>query len=752
MVRQLFAVAFVLVLAAAGVVRAGDEEDREALREKILKKVEERLKSENKRIMDEVKKILDEELSKMDEEDEGEEDPPKKKPDPKPKPKPDPDEEEEGGEPGYMGITPDDLDDGMRELLKLKDGEGVMVMEVMPGGPASKGGLKANDIVLTVDGKKVGTSEALREAIQSHGAGESVKLTVLRKTKKVDLKVKLVSLAELSAGPEEGEEEDEEEEEEEEKPTKKPKVVFEPRAEAPRYDEMTEKELRERTRKLLDELLKEGKEEPAPKAKKSSTPRAWIEIRWEDEDAPEAEKGHDLRELTKRFLRDLLERMEEEDAMEEEEQAPFGDMDDELKELVEKFQEFRGEEMEKLKERFQEQMEKLGNDEFFRKMLEGMDPKALQDQLQRLLGGLDGDEEDEELPEAEKDPQPLPAPKTGRAWLGVTPEDLPEEMKSQLNLETGVLIGAVSEGSPAEAAGLKEGDVLLELDGKAVTGPEQLRTRLGALKAGTEVKLTIQRKGKRIEKTATLAVRKKISVEPTWEPIGDKRAKKSKKAEKKEECQEPCCREKRAKAAKKKSANRKVEREEFRFEFDAPEGFRKFDGRGIEEAHKALRKALGDRKFPGEARKAIEKALRDHKLHEVPRELGKKFRGERHFEFDFKDADKWLKKARGEFEKALKEKGLPQRDFKQPRKKAQRKVILETEEPGRKARKLVIDPDDLRHEGEDLRKELERARKSLEEMLKEKKGTPKELREEMEDLRDWLEKMQKPAKKKKKSF
>jgi S1-C subfamily serine protease len=65
--------------------------------------------------------------------------------------------------------------------------------------------------------------------------------------------------------------------------------------------------------------------------------------------------------------------------------------------------------------------------------------------------------------------------------------------------EAGVAIKDVLPGSAAAAAGLKAGDRLLTLDGRWTDTLEDLYTAAGYVKAGTTVKVVVQRGGKEIE-------------------------------------------------------------------------------------------------------------------------------------------------------------------------------------------------------------------------------------------------------------
>lgn len=69
----------------------------------------------------------------------------------------------------------------------------------------------------------------------------------------------------------------------------------------------------------------------------------------------------------------------------------------------------------------------------------------------------------------------------------------------------GALIAAVEPGSAAEAAGLRPGDLVVEIDGRQVTNGADLRNRVGLLRVGTTVELTVIRNASRLTLRATLA-------------------------------------------------------------------------------------------------------------------------------------------------------------------------------------------------------------------------------------------------------
>jgi serine protease Do len=96
-----------------------------------------------------------------------------------------------------------------------------------------------------------------------------------------------------------------------------------------------------------------------------------------------------------------------------------------------------------------------------------------------------------------------------RGFLGAQFQDMTGEMAEAFGLKTvhGVLVPEVAGGSPAAEAGLRQNDVILEIDGQAVKSTGQLRNRIAMSKPDTQVKLLVLRDGQRQTLTATLGKR-----------------------------------------------------------------------------------------------------------------------------------------------------------------------------------------------------------------------------------------------------
>ena len=84
-----------------------------------------------------------------------------------------------------------------------------------------------------------------------------------------------------------------------------------------------------------------------------------------------------------------------------------------------------------------------------------------------------------------------------RGRLGIEMVDVTPEVQRKLRLPSldGALVSDVEDGSPAERAGLREGDVITALNGRAVRGWSDLRARLGLTPVGEEIELTVAREG-----------------------------------------------------------------------------------------------------------------------------------------------------------------------------------------------------------------------------------------------------------------
>jgi serine protease Do len=92
---------------------------------------------------------------------------------------------------GYMGAGLKDVPPEAAPLLGLKDTKGVYIAQVSPNGPAAKAGLKKEDVVVAIDGKKVDSSDELTSEVISRAPGAAVNLSVIRNGQPMTVKITL---------------------------------------------------------------------------------------------------------------------------------------------------------------------------------------------------------------------------------------------------------------------------------------------------------------------------------------------------------------------------------------------------------------------------------------------------------------------------------------------------------------------------------------------------------------------------------
>jgi Trypsin-like serine proteases, typically periplasmic, contain C-terminal PDZ domain len=94
----------------------------------------------------------------------------------------------------------------------------------------------------------------------------------------------------------------------------------------------------------------------------------------------------------------------------------------------------------------------------------------------------------------------------GGSWLGVETLDVTGERAKELKLpaERGVVLGRIAPDSPASKAGLKENDVVVEINGQQVEGATQFRRMIREIPAGRSVQLTVWRDGRTEKVNVTL--------------------------------------------------------------------------------------------------------------------------------------------------------------------------------------------------------------------------------------------------------
>ncbi len=92
---------------------------------------------------------------------------------------------------GYMGVNIRNLDFDAAEAYGLESTSGALVMNVLPGQPADKAGLRPEDIILEVNDRPIKNTRELIDYVSSLGPDASIRLDVLREGKRRDFVLKL---------------------------------------------------------------------------------------------------------------------------------------------------------------------------------------------------------------------------------------------------------------------------------------------------------------------------------------------------------------------------------------------------------------------------------------------------------------------------------------------------------------------------------------------------------------------------------
>jgi serine protease DegQ len=98
-----------------------------------------------------------------------------------------------------------------------------------------------------------------------------------------------------------------------------------------------------------------------------------------------------------------------------------------------------------------------------------------------------------------------------RGWIGVEVQEItpPQAESFKLGTTRGALIAGVLRGGPADKAGVKPGDVLVEVQGKPVADPAGMLNLIAALAPGQSAKVKLKRQGHDVDATVTVGRRPK---------------------------------------------------------------------------------------------------------------------------------------------------------------------------------------------------------------------------------------------------
>src|SRR6195256_6868292 len=96
-----------------------------------------------------------------------------------------------------------------------------------------------------------------------------------------------------------------------------------------------------------------------------------------------------------------------------------------------------------------------------------------------------------------------------RGWIGVEVQEITPPVAESFKLggTRGALIAGVLRGGPADKAGIKPGDVLLEIEGKPVSDPAAMLNLVAALAPGSAATMKVKRQGQDVDASVTVGPR-----------------------------------------------------------------------------------------------------------------------------------------------------------------------------------------------------------------------------------------------------
>ncbi len=90
---------------------------------------------------------------------------------------------------GWLGVAIAEVTDDDLGRLKLREPKGVLVRSVMPGEPADKGGVRADDVIVGIDGTRLESPRDLQRVVSSTPVGKKVRVVLLREGQETELEV-----------------------------------------------------------------------------------------------------------------------------------------------------------------------------------------------------------------------------------------------------------------------------------------------------------------------------------------------------------------------------------------------------------------------------------------------------------------------------------------------------------------------------------------------------------------------------------
>jgi serine protease Do len=90
---------------------------------------------------------------------------------------------------GWLGVSITEVGDDDLDRLKLRETKGVLVRSVTPGDPADQGGVKADDVIIALDGTTLAEPRDLQRVVSTTPVGKRVRVVVLRAGEQKEMEI-----------------------------------------------------------------------------------------------------------------------------------------------------------------------------------------------------------------------------------------------------------------------------------------------------------------------------------------------------------------------------------------------------------------------------------------------------------------------------------------------------------------------------------------------------------------------------------
>ena len=90
---------------------------------------------------------------------------------------------------GWLGVSISEVTEDDLDRLKLREARGVLVRSVISGDPADKGGVRANDVIVGIDGSRLESPRDLQRVVSSTPVGKKVRVVLMREGQETEVEV-----------------------------------------------------------------------------------------------------------------------------------------------------------------------------------------------------------------------------------------------------------------------------------------------------------------------------------------------------------------------------------------------------------------------------------------------------------------------------------------------------------------------------------------------------------------------------------